>query len=269
MKKIFMIMVFMIPFFLTMGFSQTVDSVGGQYGPWEDEICTICLEDGNYNFYSYLTDSLHLDEPIVKMYNAIVKEINPKLSIGVFLGYSFTDNNEWKPLKNFNGGISYGTKMSFGLTNNIYFTGSYLKLLNDSYEEIDDGTWFVTQYHEYNINVSSYSYGIGFKYNVFDIIIPHISYSLCHTNTSTIYNVTRVDYNGYLSQELDMNLVENQLGNGIQINFGVEVPIHHKLTLDVNTTISKTQKNYINYRDFFWIPNTNFISATVGINYEF
>ena len=66
-----------------------------------------------------------------------------------------------------------------------------------------------------------------------------------------------------------MNLVENQLGNGIQINFGVEVPIHRKLTLDVNTTVSNTQKNYTDYRDFFWIPNTNFISATVGINYEF
>jgi hypothetical protein len=38
MKKYFMIVVFMIPFFLTKGFSQTVDSVGGQYGPWEDEV---------------------------------------------------------------------------------------------------------------------------------------------------------------------------------------------------------------------------------------
>ncbi len=281
MKKYFMIVLFFIS---SVTFTnQTVKSqevtdntnnISKPYGPWEDEICTLCLEDGNYNLYSYLTDSLHWDDRLTNIYNDVLNEINPTISGGLYFGYSSMNSNpiifnsqEINFFENFNGGKTYGINISLGITKYLYVVGGYSKLFNDDIKENIPYTYNSpgllyqgVASEETNLDITSFSYGLGFKYELFGCI-PHISYSICETNTLMYKHL----------MENTRTIMDNEVGSGFQISFGVEVPLHQHFSLDINVTSSNIETNQCSNINYVKYPTTklNFLSTNIGINYTF
>jgi hypothetical protein len=159
------------------------------YGPFEDEICELCLPDGNYNFYTYLVDSVNYGQKFVtitNILNGIKIKVKPVIQFGITYGSnstSFKLNNtiQTNINKTIDGGNGFGVNLGAGIQNVFQITYNYNNFgtttWNHSGYTKDIYGMDINELSSSSFTGSKNSYGIKIMPNISSNVMPYVSYS--------------------------------------------------------------------------------------------
>jgi hypothetical protein len=223
------------------------------YGPFEDEICELCLADGNYNFYTYLTDSL-------KIWDSIIR---PTAGFGLSVG---TTSSIYE-----NSG-SYGFDFIFGIISGTEFNFSHEQFLSKTETEKEKYDWqnqYKTTYSEIitNTTISKNTIGIKIMPISFGSVKPYFQYSLSNNywsmNQKTVSTTYDIYYQTYPIQSSSEETTSGSFTSQ-EYTIGAKIHLleHDGMQVGING-FYRTTSDLIDFSAMSTNPGQENISSTI------
>lgn len=247
----------------------------------EEDSCSICLPDGNYNLYTHLVDSVNY-EPMHNWFSSVgnsiqtffVNQSKPVVAFGFTQGFSsdlfqLNKTNYTNINKNIDGGAGFGMSIHAGVINGIqvvYRNSSIKQEWNHNGYNEDLYGMRIEEWSSSKFNASTSSYGIRLEPNLSNKFRPYISYSIQEITMEW----EKIGQYKYLDQTywtyiyphtINDNFTERMFGT--ELSIGATIPVYQFQCAQILADFRYTE-NFIN-RD----SNTETIKINSGSRIDF
>lgn len=257
------------------------------YGPNEDEICSICLPDANYNLYTHLVDSVDykpmndwISSTLNGIGNFIIQNTKPVIGIGLTYGINtgnFTlSNTEYTKInKTIHATGGMGINIHAGIINGFQLVYRYGTIANStwSHNGYSKDIWEnnIEETSSSKFTAASASYGIRFEPNISNKFKPYISYSIQEVTMEWEkigqFKYTDQTYWTYIyPNTINDNFKEKMFGT--ELSIGTLIPIHNWACAQILADVRYTE-NFSNGNSETKVQYEASSRFDFGINIQF
>ena len=258
------------------------------YGPHEDEICAMCLPDGNYNLYTHLVDSVDY-KPMGDWFSSMTNSVGSffhnqsKLIIvvGFYSGWNGAETilhkTEYTEInKTITGGTGAGINIQAGILNGIQFVYRFGSVSSEQWTKngYAKDVWGneIEESSSSRFSSKKTSYGIRFEPNLKSRFRPYISYSIQQVQVEW----EKIGEYKYLNQTYWTYVRPHQINDnfqktlfGTELSIGASIPVYKLYCAEILADFRYTRNFIQNKSSVQSVEMKNSSTIDFGINIQF